>query len=58
MEYAEVEKLAKALFEKENQDPYMVWAEPFMSRTGQDIAVGVGEDIRELYRQRVRDAER
>lgn len=54
-----IEDLAKSLFERENKDPSLRWdAVTTRSQIGADVIAGAGEEIRERYRQRIRDGER
>lgn len=55
MDDKEVERLAKALFEKDNTDPTVSWDAVARSRhIGSDTIVGIGEGTRDKYRERVR----
>lgn len=60
MDDAAIDRLAEALFDRENNDPTLSWEAVFASRQaiGQSVVAGIGEEAREKYRQRVRKGER
>lgn len=54
-----LERLAEILFDQENNDPRLTWDAQFNgSAPGKSITAAVGEDVRDAYRQRIRNGER